>query len=535
MKNKFILVILVLFFNKSSYSQLLLNGGSFIIDSAAVVTIQGDLTSNTSIPGNGKIVMAGSVLQNINMGGFALPFLEINNAQNVNMISDLRIEKALTFSQGKISSASYNITFSNGAVSSGAADNKFIEFTGSGQLYKELSSNVASFELPVGAGVKYRPVFLTTTSSSFTNAKIGVKAIALTEPNKPIRNRDFLSTYWPVTRTGLIGSVFISGQYVDINDVTGTESNLKGYFFDGTDWSSAGGTNNSILNRVGAPVTGTGGNVYGMSKFIYLGAKAYLQGAYNATTGLMSETLRPLLPSSDPYRSSPYNTAFTHVNNPIAETIVGTPFVSQSVLANNIVDWVYLELRNTNASPGNTILQTRSALIQRDGEIVEVDGVSPVSFYNLPDGNYAITVRHRNHLSMSLSPTAGFVALNEKKSTSYTTNLMDLSTALPTKLYGTSAGYTTANHPTFTTVNLLWGGNANSNTNSKYSGTANDRAIILADLGNNELGTLSGYNRSDLNFNGVVKYSGAGNDRGFLLSSGLANNELGVRTEQRPN
>jgi hypothetical protein len=241
------------------------------------------------------------------------------------------------------------------------------------------------------------------------------------------------------------------------------------------------------------------------------------------------------IPTSDPYRSSPYSTTFTHVNNSTTETVVGTPFANQASASNDIVDWVFLELRNTNASPGNTILQTRSALIQRDGDIVDVDGVSPVLFNNVDDGNYAITIRHRNHLSMSLSPTAGAIALAESQSAAYTTNVMDLRSANTSSIFGTTAGYTTASHPTLGTVKLMWAGNANSNTNCRYSGAGNDRAIILTDLGNSETAVLSGYYRADLNMNGQLRYSGAGNDRAFLLSNVLGSSELASKTEQRPN
>ncbi len=81
---------------------------------------------------------------------------------------------------------------------------------------------------------------------------------------------------------------------------------------------------------------------------------------------------------------------------------------------------------------------------------------------------------------------------------------------------------------------MLWGGNANSNTTSRYQGPSNDRASILTDLSNNELGFLTGYYRGDLNMNGSVRYSGPGNDRAFLLANILSNSELNVRTQQLP-
>ncbi len=52
---------------------------------------------------------------------------------------------------------------------------------------------------------------------------------------------------------------------------------------------------------------------------------------------------------------------------------------------NAIVDWVALELRDK--SNHSVVLATRSALLQADGEVVDVDGVSPVTFANLPEDN----------------------------------------------------------------------------------------------------------------------------------------------------
>jgi hypothetical protein len=85
-------------------------------------------------------------------------------------------------------------------------------------------------------------------------------------------------------------------------------------------------------------------------------------GAY--TPGVLPAS--NLLPVSDPYRTATYNTAFVHVANPVAETIATSVLNDQAVAAENIVDWVFLELRNTTV-PGQYCLQTRSALVRRNG------------------------------------------------------------------------------------------------------------------------------------------------------------------------
>lgn len=46
------------------------------------------------------------------------------------------------------------------------------------------------------------------------------------------------------------------------------------------------------------------------------------------------------------------------------------------------------------------MVDSRSALIQRDGDIVDVDGLSMLKFNMAAAGNYFVVVNHRNHLSV---------------------------------------------------------------------------------------------------------------------------------------
>ncbi|MBL0043319.1 MAG: hypothetical protein IPP33_02530 [Flavobacteriales bacterium] len=87
---------------------------------------------------------------------------------------------------------------------------------------------------------------------------------------------------------------------------------------------------------------------------------------------------------------------------------------------NAIVDWVLLELRGP-AIPAS-IVATRAALVRRNGDIVDVDGVSPVAF-NVAPGSYYVSVKHRNHLGCM---TSGTVALS---STPATVDFTSLATA----------------------------------------------------------------------------------------------------------
>ena len=70
---------------------------------------------------------------------------------------------------------------------------------------------------------------------------------------------------------------------------------------------------------------------------------------------------------------------------------------AQTNTDDNIVDWVFIELRDANNSA--TVVETQSALLQRDGNVVDAaDGVSNVCFSGLASPTVFVSVRHRNHL-----------------------------------------------------------------------------------------------------------------------------------------
>ena len=78
---------------------------------------------------------------------------------------------------------------------------------------------------------------------------------------------------------------------------------------------------------------------------------------------------------------------------------------------NTIVDWVLVELRD--ATDSSIIVASQSALVQRDGDVVSTTG-TPLSF-SLPQGDYFVAIKHRNHLgiisatTVTLSSTGTFL------------------------------------------------------------------------------------------------------------------------------
>jgi hypothetical protein len=168
--------------------------------------------------------------------------------------------------------------------------------------------------------------------------------------------------------------------------------------------------------------------------------------------------------------------------------------------ADGLVDWVLLELRDPD---GTTVRATRSAVVQRDGDVVDMDGISPVRMNVLP-GMFHLVLRHRNHLAVM---TAAPIPLGQGIRS---LDLVDGST--PT--YGTDA------QRLLTGLRLLWSGDVTGDGTVSYSGQGNDRDPVLVEIGGTvPTNTSSGYLPTDVDLDGRVKYSGAGNDRDPILQT----------------
>lgn len=115
--------------------------------------------------------------------------------------------------------------------------------------------------------------------------------------------------------------------------------------------------------------------------------KIALEGCYNLSDGLMNDLLRQrsVMPIQDPYGLSS-----------------DIPTSAYSITGQDaLVDWVLVEVRDANAV--STILQSVSGLVQRDGDIVSSDGVSPLAVDASLSASVNIVVRHQSHLPV-MSP-----------------------------------------------------------------------------------------------------------------------------------
>lgn len=231
------------------------------------------------------------------------------------------------------------------------------------------------------------------------------------------------------------------------------------------------------------------------SATVRVSPKLFLDGPFNASTALMNDQLRAngLLPATEPYTAM----GFAQVGGGGGETV--SSGVLNTTGNNAMVDWVRVELRR--AGRPEMVVATCQGALQRDGDVVAADGVSPLTFHVGP-GSYHLAVRHRNHLGCM---TVGTVALT---ATATTVDLRSPSTAT----YGANARRTVGAQRT------LWAGNVTGDDAIKYTGGGNDRDPILVAVGGSiPTATTTGYRVEDVNMDGVVKYTGASNDRDPIL------------------
>jgi hypothetical protein len=252
---------------------------------------------------------------------------------------------------------------------------------------------------------------------------------------------------------------------------------------------------------------------------IYLSPKAILFGAYDSITGLMQDSLRAAVTLGAPggvypipYLIPPHIPLFPTSFLP-ADNVSVSPEVLLVSGPNAIVDWIYIEIRDQVNN--NTILARKHALIQRDGDVVSTDGISPLYFNTLCPGQYYVSIKHRNHLGVMTAESVYLSALTQ--TVDFTNNNVWI-----------KPGITTPPRRIVQGIYTLWPGDASHNKNTKYNGSMNDKdAVLAAVLGSvpplypfpPAANTTFGYRNEDVNMDGKVRYLNTDNDRAFILAS----------------
>ncbi len=234
---------------------------------------------------------------------------------------------------------------------------------------------------------------------------------------------------------------------------------------------------------------------------IQVSPKVFLQGAaLHPNTGeedLMRDDLRvaSLLPTTSPY----------------SDGIRCNASVFETTGENAVVDWVWVELRDSTNNA--LVIDAQSALLQRDGNVVTTDGINALNF-NQSAADYHIVIKHRNHLGIM---TSDVVAL------SIAATIVDFTDANTPITYGTNAQTTLEMQ---SDIIAMWTGNVNQDTNIQYSGTNSDAPSITSSVLNAPLNflkfptyTFKGYHLSDTDMDGNTQATGTNSDTPYVLQN----------------
>jgi len=230
-----------------------------------------------------------------------------------------------------------------------------------------------------------------------------------------------------------------------------------------------------------------------------------LQGASNADGGLMDDDLRvsTAIPLEQPFGKTKHN-------------YLGTETINQDVLdnknENSIVEWILIGLRERpdSTDTDTTTTRHRAALLQRDGDIVDLDGESKIYVGDMIEdmsGDYYICVEHRNHMGvMTADPI----------------NIAD----------GVAVDFSDINTPTFGEYaqveaggkREMWCGEVSGDNQVIFQGANNDPNSIFFEVLTDPL-NVSGlvnfirteYSISDLNLDNKVIYQGNNNDTNAIF------------------
>jgi len=242
-----------------------------------------------------------------------------------------------------------------------------------------------------------------------------------------------------------------------------------------------------------------------------------LDGAYEAGLGRMRDNLRQqgLIPLVEPY------TAMGYPQVGGGGEVATSLWLNQTVFSvHRSVDWVRVELRAANDP--TQLIASGQFVLWSNGRLLQSNNGSEVVM-KAPPGNYYVVVRHRNHLaSMTVAPV--FLSSNLANAT-----VLDL-TLPATATYGSNA------QKNINGKMVLWPGDANFNGEVKYTGTGNDRDLILNAIGGTTpTNTVTNtYSPFDINMDGTIRYTGTNNDRDIILETIGGVVPTATRVEQLP-
>ncbi len=493
MKRKLQIVTILILFSGIAKSQLYNNGATITIENGGYMLAMGDIKNvSGTITNNGKIevqgnfinsatynsaanedslIMTGAGPDTLAAGSSVLNYLTINKTANTDIVrlgETIIVNKKLDYLSGVLTTdpvlnPSFTLTSPAATVYNFSAGNEII-----GSVKRTGWTNGT-------ARVFNQANMQVTTNGGTAPATFTVIMIPQSEGGDPSQNEREVKRKFLFAQSGGAGfTADIRFPYITGELNTNVEANVVPWELVSSEWNArltaiSRDVVNHYVMTTGVPATDLAMEWKLADPKYTFNVTAFLRGPWNGTTMNTSLNSAGMIPLSQPYNTTPFN-------------YTGTESVG-SIPNANIVDWVLVEHRKpatglpADASSA-TITGRKAGFLLSNGTVVDLDGVTPISFDITKQGSSFMVIRHRNHLGV-------------------------LSNAVPSNATGTFAN----------NFSLL----ANS---YKATGAASDPVVLLSG------GTKYGLWAGDANKNGAVnatdvsaiKLAIASSSSGYLLT-----------------
>jgi hypothetical protein len=435
MNTKFFTLFAALLLTSLTYAQTLIknDGATIVVQAGATLYVEGGIenTATGTITNDGTIEVQGDFLNNgtfddtngqlVKMSGDASADMTTNGdfiknleiaktgGATVNLQDALTVSASTTFTgdDNRVVLGANNMTLQSGASLTGHDANHFVVTDGAGTLTREsLGTGLHAFPVGYTAGT-YNPASLNVTAGTdnFSVRGYDTPTDGDGETGTAIA-ADVVGAGWEINSGGSATTDVIL-QWSTSDELAPFDRTMSGVAKnDGAGWDLLAADLGAATDLGGGTYTQTRMGVSSFSNFA-VGAKPlgnklaltldlWLQGAYNGVnmnTGLITTQL-PAFNLTEPY------TGYSYVQKAFGG---GETTTSGILTANNVVDWVLIELRD--AVTNSLILGTKAGLLLNNGMVANPDGTVPVTVDGLAPGNYFVVVKHKNSLSaMTANP-----------------------------------------------------------------------------------------------------------------------------------
>jgi hypothetical protein len=399
-------------------AQVVNNGGTIRIETGGALICSGSVTNASgTISNDGRIevqgnfnnagtyhsssnrdslLMLGSGNALLNPGSASFSFLTINKASNSDVVTlggSAIVKTKLDYLSGTLSTdyannPSYVLSAPATAVFNMAPGQQII-----GTVKRTAWTN--------GSSILFNaPQLQVTTNGGTAPADISVTMLPQAHGGDPAQEEKEVKRRFLLAQNGGNGFTADVRFPYDASELnTNVEANLTPWYLNASEW-------NALLTSVSRDAVNRSVTVTEIPAASFaqewkladprytFNVLAFLKGGWNNPTSLMRTALSTggKLPLTQPYNTAPFNYSGT-------ESVTSIPNA-------NVVDWVLLELRKPASglaedAGSSTVIGRKAGFLLTNGNIVDLDGTSPLSFdiSKQGAGNFVV-LRHRNHLAV---------------------------------------------------------------------------------------------------------------------------------------